>query len=108
MLLFAGNKYLLLCIPGAIVIGLVVWGVLNPASDFRIVVNRKGVHFRGKLPPGFRPDVTQLLRDEMQIEKAVIWGNWSDKRILRLKFRGRLDQGQQQRIRNYLATTLRS
>ena len=101
------NIYLLLCIPGAIVLGLIVWGVLNPASDFRIIVNGKGVHFRGKLPPGFRPELTELLRDQMRIEKVVIWGNWSDKRVLRTTFRGKITQAAQQRIRNFLTASLR-
>ena len=108
MSLFGDNPVLpLLAIAGAVVLGIIVWGVLHPASDIRITVNHHGVHFRGRLPPGFRPDAAQLLREEMGLKRAVIYGNWAAKGVLKVTFRGEISELQKQRIRNYLAVSLR-
>lgn len=105
--MFDGSQlHLLAMVPGALLLAVVGWAVLKPASDFRIEVKGNRVRFRGKFPASLRGDAETLLCKEMHIRRAVIYGNWRSNRVLRVSFRGPLEEPQRQRIRNYLKIAL--
>ena len=94
-------------VPCLIVVAAVIFGVLQPPSDFRIVVNARGVRFHGRFPPVHQAEVARFLTEESGVRRAVISGKWTAGRVLRVSVRGLVDPGQEQRIRNFLKMTLR-
>ena len=86
-----------------VLIGLVVWAVLRPQYGLKVVVDRSGVKQLRGVPRGRQADLCQFLRNEVAIGGTVtILGNRLDDGRLRLSFRGPIDSGMQQRIRNFL------
>ena len=96
----------LVALLAAAVIGYVV---LHPWHDFRISVNDLAVSFNGRFPPENRPTAVQFFASDLALPgNYSILGRWRPGRILELRFCGNLPKFHHQRIRNFLAMTLRS
>ena len=85
---------------------LVLW--LRGLHDFRILLTAKGIEFTGRFPARHRTDVADFLKENIPGRPALILGRWQAGKYLRIQFRGAIDPGVQQRIRNYLILTLKS
>jgi hypothetical protein len=88
-----------------LVIVAVAWIWLR--SDFVIRVRDGQVQCRGKIPAMRQPELVEFLIKDLGLRGPVrIAGRWQRGR-LDLSFRGGLDKGQRQRVRNFLLTRLR-
>ena len=77
-----------------------------PRSDFVIRVRKGAVDCRGKVPRSQTRGLSEFLLADLGLRDAVtIYGRWEGGR-LRVWSNGRLDQGQLQRVRNFLLTRL--
>ena len=85
---------------------LILW--LRGLHDFRILLTAQGIEFTGQIPARYRADVADFLRQNIPGRPALILGRWQAGKFLRLQFRGAIDPGIQQRIRNYLILTLKT
>jgi hypothetical protein len=76
--------------------------VFGRRADFVIEVRRGEVRYKGKVPQAVLHELTPFLLEDLGIRDSVrILGSLHGKRI-RVWFRGRIDRGKQQRIRNFL------
>jgi hypothetical protein len=75
-------------------------------SDFVIRVRRKQVTFRGKLPLRSHQGIAEFLLKDLDVQGPVTILGRRDRGRMKVWFRGRLTQGQQQRVRNFLLTHL--
>ena len=74
-------------------------------ADFTIQVRKGQVLCKGKIARAQQQSVAAFLLDEMRLQGPInILGRRNRGRIS-LTFRGRLSAGEQQRIRNFFATT---
>lgn len=85
-----------------------VWMLLGTRYDFAVFVDRAGrVSFKGRFPAGYRPAVTSFFQQQRPPPKRLkVYGNWSGGR-LRVRVVGAPSKGDEQRVRNFLMTTLR-
>ena len=82
---------------------------LHPWHDFLILVKDKAVSFQGQFPPESRAAATQFFSSDLALPgRYRVLGRWKPNRILELRFAGELPKFHHQRIRNFLAMTLRS
>src|SRR5947208_2423931 len=74
-------------------------------GDFQIILSKGDVRFRGKFPPHRKADTVNFLLHELALTGRVrIIDTWSARRVLRIDVSGAPQS--QQRIRNFLKTTL--
>jgi hypothetical protein len=74
--------------------------------NLRIIVRNGQVQVDGAAVGGRRSEIVEFFRLELaEARNARVDGHW-DGRYLRTHFRGDLSAGQQQRVRNFLLTTL--
>lgn len=104
---FSEHVRLLLFLFGVALLAGIAWVVHQPLSDFRMRVSCGRVRVHGRFPSNLRGDVERLLRDEMGLKRATIYGRWTPALVLRIRVRGRMTPAERQRIRNYLGITLR-
>jgi hypothetical protein len=91
---------------GAAAIAVVYWLLLGRRADFVIRVRGRRVECKGKVPLARQRLVADFLLNDLALREAVqISGARSGSR-LHLWFRGRLSEGQKQRIRNFLVMQL--
>jgi membrane protein implicated in regulation of membrane protease activity len=96
----------LLQIAVAVFLILLVLHFLRPRWNLRIVVRDGAVDVQGRALTGRRGVVSDFFQKDMpEIRRARVDGYW-DGRRLRLRCHGGLSPGQQQRVRNFLLTTL--
>src|SRR5262245_474537 len=92
-----------LCV-AAVIIGGVYWFILHRSADFIIDVRRGEVRSKGKISLAVLQRLTPFLLEDLAIRDYVrIYGVQRGPRIS-VWFRGRLSPGEQQRIRNFLAS----
>jgi hypothetical protein len=85
------------------------WAALRPWYDFMIVVRDGEVSFKGRFPPEKRAAAIQFFAGDLALPgRYRVLGRWGPKRVLGLRFRGDFPRFSQQRVRNFLAMTLRS
>jgi hypothetical protein len=71
-------------------------------ADFTIQLRRGEFNCRGRVPRIHQRAIAHFLLEELALKESVkIQGAWDRKR-LRLWFRGRIGEGEKQRIRNFL------
>lgn len=83
------------------------WWLLQPRYDFVITVNQNNVTCRGAIPESKVNSIKHFFSNDVQFDQPVkICGRRQQDGHVRLKFRGEIDTGTQQQIRNYLLTVL--
>lgn len=95
-----------LVIKAVVVVGvcLVVWRVLQPRYDVKIVLVPDGIKQVDGVPQKLRRELDEFLEQNLPAEgKVVIGGRRQQGGRLRLVFRGPVDGGQQQRFRNFFS-----
>ena len=91
-----------------VLIGLIAWAATAASYDFRMIIEDGRVWFRGRFPPERRAAVAQFFDSDLRLPgKVRVLGRWRAGRVLQLRFRGKVPEGERQRIRNFLAITLR-
>jgi len=92
----------------AAVVAVAVFASLRVRGGFTIVVRGEIVRFRGPFPPGYKSAVADFLREQTPPGARLrVHGRWESNGRLTLRLSGVPSQGQRQRIRNFLMTTLR-
>lgn len=90
------------------VLALIGWLAYRRTFDFIITVRRDKVTFRGRFLELAKGETARFLRDDIAPRGTVrIFGRRTSRGVLRLRFRGPLDPGQRQRVRNFLSVALR-
>jgi hypothetical protein len=88
-----------------LVVAVVAFAYYTRRADFTIRVREGRVEFRGRFPLALQRDATEFfLRDLAVTHPVRVLGDWPKGRggRLGLRFRGRLSDGQKQRVRNFL------
>ena len=102
-----GRMRLLAAIVLAAICGGICIALLRPPSLFVIRLSGGEVRFRGKFPMARRSEVETFLKREFGNRRISISGVKSDKGGIRFVIRGRLTDGDRQRIRNFLQMIVR-
>jgi len=98
---------LLVDLIGVALAGWIIWLVLRPKYAFRIVVDQRGVRHHRGLPKGQQREVLRFLQDEVSLDgRTTICANRQTTGQLRFNFKGRINPGAQQQIRNFLNSVL--
>ena len=80
--------------------------LLGPTSDFRIVIRDGSVSIDGKAVAAKREAIIEFfVRDLPELRRARVQGSWRGRR-LKLYFGGPVTASQRQRIRNFLLDCL--
>ncbi len=91
-----------------LLLGWIGYWTWSNQNDFRITVAGGVVKFTGRFPPNQRGSATEfLLRDVSPAATIHVIGNWSPRRVLRIRVTGRIPPGDQQRIRNFMKMLLK-
>ncbi len=89
------------------VIAFVVIVAFRPKHDFSIIVGQDDVEIRGAVAKRRRHELVQFFQNDLQLEEALtVLGRRGPGGRLQLQFRGPIDPGTRQRIRNFLLTVL--
>ncbi|MBI3865877.1 MAG: hypothetical protein HY290_28720 [Planctomycetia bacterium] len=89
-----------------VVFGGVVWSMLAGTAEYVIRSSRGAVRFRGKFPVGRQAEVIEFFRREFADQgRITVSAVRLPQRGLRFVVRGRISEGDRQRIRNFLRTT---
>lgn len=85
----------------------VLYLAFRPKWGFTLVVNSQRCRLRGAFPEAQREKLYMFLRDHVEFRGTVrIRGSKMPNGHLALRFRGPLDEGAKQRIRNFLVSVL--
>jgi hypothetical protein len=88
-------------------IGWLAWLMFRPRYAVKIVMDSHGVKSHHGLPAAKVTEIVRFLEQEVGIEgRATILGERDRTGVVRVRFRGRLHPGMQQKIRNFLALHL--
>ena len=88
-------------------IGYVVWRAMRPRYTVKIVVDEQGIKHHEGLPKACERTVLEFIEKNLSPEgKVTICASRQPNGYLRLDFRGQLDSGTRQRIRNFLITVI--
>jgi hypothetical protein len=88
----------------AIVVRLFFWR----RSDFCIVVKKGTVEYHGRIPLAFQPACKEFLLHDLALQGPARVYAVKQKSGWRLWFRGKIGDGEKQRIRNFVLTRLGS
>lgn len=107
MLIGQGNEALWMLAVVAVV-GLAIFAYLrrNNRADISIVVDGADVRFSGAVPQAKQAVIAQFLIEDMELTQRVTIRGRRVPQGWRFAVNGPLPQGDQQRIRNFLLTTL--
>jgi hypothetical protein len=87
------------------VFGCICWSILAAPVDYVIHFSRGIVRFRGKFPVARQPEVIEFFRREFHDhDRITVSAVRIPRRGQRYVVRGRLSDGDAQRIRNFLRT----
>jgi hypothetical protein len=100
--------YVIRCGLSAIAIAVVVRLFFWRRSDFCIEVKGDKVAYHGRFPLAFRSECNELLLQDLAIHGPARIYAAREKSGWRLWFRGRIGDGEKQRIRNFILTRLGS
>jgi len=85
-------------------VGFVIWRVLQPKYDVRIVLTSEGVQQLDGVAKRLRQEVGEFLEQNLPESGTVVVGGIRQPGgRLRLVFGGPIDSGQQQRFRNFFS-----
>jgi hypothetical protein len=91
----------------ALVAAIVIIG-LQKKADFRITVRRGKVSYRGRFPADRMGVISDFLLHDLAPSAPIhVIGNWTRGRVLRVSVKGKIGDGDAQRIRNFLKMALR-
>ncbi len=89
------------------VVAFLAWGAFRPRCALHIVIGRDRAIRHSGIPKGRVGQVLAFLTNDVSLAgKVAILGTRSREGQLRITFRGRVDPGTQQRIRNFLKMVL--
>jgi hypothetical protein len=87
--------------------GGICWSLLRPPAQFVIRVSRGTVHFKGSFPRARRTEVEEFLKREFAAHgRITISAVKVSKQGLRFVVRGKIAEGDRQRIRNFFQTMI--
>lgn len=105
MILLAAHP--LITVAVVVAIGLFIWWIVSPRFDFVIAVDGQQVDCRGAIPGAKVATIRHFFTSDIEVDQPVkICGQQSSDGRFRLHFRGEIDQGLRQRIRNFLVDVL--
>lgn len=88
-------------------IGYVLWRIFQPRYDVRIVIGKKGIKHHEGLPKAHRATVLEFFEEHRSFDGNVtICAMRQPNGYLRLVFKGQVDPGVRQQIRNFLNTVM--
>ncbi len=88
-------------------IGYVVWRMMRPQHSVVIVMDKNGIQNHKGLPRGQAKRVIQFLEDHVSPDgKLTIYADRQPNGRLRLNFKGPIDSGMQQQVRNFFINVL--
>ncbi len=93
----------------AAVVGIayVAWRVMRPRYAMKIVMDENGIKHHEGLAKRQEKQVLEFLREQVQpVRKLTIYGARHPNGYFRLVFKGQIDPGTQQRIRNFMLTVM--
>lgn len=103
----AGDDLFWLRVVGTLVVLAAAWSILRPKFDFAIVVSKAGVQIRGRIPEAQRNKIVHFFAEHATPEGTIrISGRRIGRNRLVLAFKGPLDAGLRQQIRNFLISVL--
>ena len=84
-----------------------VWWALRPRYDFTVLYENGDVQIRGHFPRVQHANLSRFLREDVTLAgTVVIRGRRTGDSRLDLNFRGPIDPGSKQQVRNFLTTIL--
>jgi hypothetical protein len=85
------------------VFGAICWSLIRPRAAFVIRLSRGAVQFQGAFPRSRHSEVEEFLRREFADQSPItISGIQTPERGLRIIVRGAVNEGDRQRVRNFL------
>jgi hypothetical protein len=85
------------------IMGYVCWSLLVPPADYVIRYSRGTVRFAGKFPASRRAQVEEFFQREFSAQDRIkVSAVRVPQRGVRFVIRGRISEGDRQRIRNFL------
>ena len=85
--------------------GLIYGFWLHRRYDFAIRVRNRRIAYEGHFPRAQQQALAEFLLHDLSLDSLAIMGAHNGKRLV-LWFRGRLSEGQRQRIRNFLMSRI--
>ena len=83
-------------------VGYIVWRIMSPKPAMRIVIDADGVKYHEGLPKSQESNVLAFLQQHLTPDgKLTICGSRQPGGYVRLSFKGPIDPGRQQQIRNF-------
>jgi len=83
----------------------VIWLAVRPRYEFQIRTGVAGTQVTGRIAERQRHKIRDYFQETHLSVSSVKISGWRDgQKRLKLRFRGRLSQGEQQMIRNFLLT----
>ena len=88
-------------------IGYVLWRIFRPRHGARIVIDQHGVKHHEGLPRSHRREILEFMDELPPLDGTLtVCAQREPNGYLRLDFRGRVDPGTRQQIRNFLNTVM--
>ena len=88
-------------------VGYVIWRMMRPRYSVKIVIDDHGIQHHEGLPRAQEKKVLGFLQDDIGVSgKLIICALRQPNGYLRLNFKGHVDPGTQQQIRNFLNTVM--
>ena len=88
-------------------LALLLWKLLTPKTIFLIKVNQQYFKFKGHLPESKLARIKEFFVNDVQADRPlVVLGVKKGNSRIELRFRGNVDPGTKQQIRNFLLTLL--
>ena len=88
-------------------IGYVIWRVMRPRYDLRIVIDEYGIKYHEGLPKSHERQVLKFLENDLSfIGKVTIFARRQPDGYLKFGFKGQIDPGTRQQIRNFLISVM--
>lgn len=85
-------------------VAFVIWRILQPKYDVRIVIAPDGIREVTGVARGLRGEIERFLQENLPEEgKVIIGGIRQPNGRMRLVFRGPINQARQQRFRNFFS-----
>ena len=90
-----------------VLIGYVVWRMLRPRYALKIVIGKQGIKYHEGLPKAHKTSVLEFFEKHRSFDGNItICAIRQSDGHLRLVFKGQVDPGVRQQIRNFLITVM--
>jgi len=88
-------------------VGFVVWQVMRPRYAVRIVIGKQGIKHHKGLPAAYETTMLEFFEKHRSFDGDVtICATRQTDGYLRLAFKGPVDEGMRQQVRNFLMTVM--